>query len=213
MQYTDPYSGPNRVNRNTRLTPEEMAEFRLNLQKRHVLEYSLMYEAYQGYEAQLIAWSSTPVAEDLLVNGRETRKYEKAFITSKVNLSFKDGKNVEYPLGFLKPEIVNNLDAGNYDDYGKTFYGRGSFEVHYKIDDIKAESIKIQYAAGDTQRVRQYIWDNEKKEWVEGDYRDFEIHGELLGRYLDGSSMLKLKVELSDTDAQLPRISVKGSVK
>jgi len=211
--YKDPYSGPNRVNQNSRLTPEEMAEFRLNLQKRHVLEHSLMYEAYQGYEAQLIAWSSTPVAEDLLVNGRETRKYEKAFITSKVNLRFRDGKNVEYPLGFLKPEIVNNLDAGNYDDYGKTFYGRGSFEVHYKIDDIRAESINIQYTVGDTQRVKQYIWDNEKKEWDEGDYRDFEIHGELLGKYLDGSSMLKLKIELSDSDAQLPRISVKGSVK
>ena len=211
--YKDPYSGPNRINRNTRLTPEEMAEFRLNLQKRHVLEYGLLYEAYQGYEAQLIAWSSTPVAEDLLVNGRETKKYEKTFITSKVNLSFRDGKNVEYPLGFLKPAIVNNLNAGNYDDYGKTFYGRGSFEVHYKIDDIRAESVKIQYTVGDTQRVRQYIWDNEKKEWTEGDYRDFEIHGELLGRYLDGSNMLKLKVELSDVDAQLPRISVKGSVK
>ena len=120
---------------------------------------------------------------------------------------------MEYPLGFLKPAIVNNLNAGNYDDYGKTFYGRGSFEVHYKIDDIRAESVKIQYTVGDTQRVRQYIWDNEKKEWTEGDYRDFEIHRELLGRYLDGSGMLKLKVELSDVDAQLPRISVKGSVK
>lgn len=211
--YKDPYSGPNRITRNTRLTQEEMAEFRLNLQKRHVLEYGLMNEAYQGYEAQLIAWSSTPVAEDLLVNGRETRKYEKAFITSKVNLSFRDGKSVEYPLGFLKPEIVNNLDAGNYDDYGKMFYGRGSFEIHYTIDNIKPEGINIQYTVGDTQRVKQYIWDNEKKEWIEGDYRDFEIHGELLGRYLDGSSMLKLKMELSDVDAQLPRISVKGSVK
>ncbi|MGI6585491.1 MAG: hypothetical protein ACOX3L_06030 [Lutisporaceae bacterium] len=211
--YKDPYSGPNRIKRNTRLTPEQMAEFRRNLQKRQVLEYGLMNEAYQSYEAQLIAWSSTPVAKDLLVNGRETRKYEKAFITSKANLSFRDGNSVEYPLGFLRPTIVNNMNAGNYDDYGKMFYGKGSFEVHYTIEDMKLENIKIQYTVGDTQRVRQYLWDNEKKDWVEGDYRSYYIHDELIKKYVDNSNMLKIKIEMDDDKVQLPQIAVKGSVK
>jgi hypothetical protein len=211
--YKDPYSGTGGTNRNKKLTEEEMAEFRLNLQKRRVMEYGFMNEMYQGYEAALMAWSSTPVSKELLVNGKKTGKYEKTFITAKVDMSFRDGNSVEYPLGFMRPTIVNNMNAGNYDEYGNTFYGRGSFEVHYEIDDIKPENVKIQFKVGNAQRVKQYIWDNEKKDWAEGDYRNFDIHGELLGRYIDSSNMLKIKIEIDEDDVQLPRISVKGSVR
>ena len=211
--YKDPYSGPNRINRNSRLTPEQMAEFRLNLQKRQVLEYGLMNDTYQGYESQLLAWSSTPAAKGLLVNGEETKKYEKTFITSKANLSYRDGNNVEYPLGFLRPTIVNNMNNGNYDEYGKMFYGRGSFEVHYSIDNIRPEEIRIHFTAGNAQRVKQYLWDNEKKDWVEGDYKSYYMDDELLRKYVDNSNILKIKIEVDDDNVQLPQIAVKGSVR
>jgi hypothetical protein len=178
-----------------------------------VLEYGFN-EVYQGFEAKLVAWSRTPVSKELLVNGKSTKKYEKSLITSSVNLSFREGNNVEYPLGFLKPTIVNNINAGNYDEYGKMFYGQGSFEVHYQIDSsILIESIKTQYTIGNTQSVRQYIWDNEKGDWAEGDYRDFDINSNLLEKYIDSNNMLKLKIEMDEDKVQLPQITVKGSVK
>lgn len=213
--YKDPYSGPQASNKKKKFTSEEMAKFRLNMQKRQVLEYGFMNEAYQGFEAKLIAWSSTPVSKELPVNGKITKKYEKSLITSKVNLSFRDGNNIEYPLGFMKPTIVNNLNAGNYDEYGKMFYGRGSFEIHYKIDSsIRIESIRTQFTVGNAQRVRQYIWNNEKGDWVEGDYRSFDINNPgLLVKYIDNDNTLKLKIEMDDDNVQLPQIAVKGSVK
>ncbi len=211
--YKDPYSGP-RPRNQKKLTAEEIAVFRQVMQKRQVLEYALMDEVNQGFEAELLAWSSAPVAGELIVNGKRTKSYEKTLITSKLELSFRDGSNVEYPLGFLKPAIINNLSSGNYDDYGKTFYGRGSVEIHYTIDkSISPESIKTQYTVGNLQNVKQYIWDNEINDWAEGDYRSFDIHGDLLKRYIDSSNMLKLKIELEDNDVQLPQISVKGSVR
>jgi hypothetical protein len=212
--YKDPYSGPQKPNQKNKLTPEEIAKSRQDMQKRQVLEYSFMNEAYQGFEAKLMAWSSTTVSKEVLVNSKGTKRYEKSFITSKVNLSFRDGNNVEYPLGFLKPTVVNNLNAGNYDEFGKMFYGRGSFEIHYKMDsNIKLESVRTQYTLGNPQRVKQYIWDTEKGDWAEGDYRSFDIHGNLLGRYIDSSGTLKLKIEMDDDSVQLPLITVKGSVK
>lgn len=210
--YKDPHSGPQGSNKN-KLTSEEMAMIRQNMQKRQVLEYGFN-EVYQGFEAKLVAWSRTPVSKELLVNGKSTKKYEKSLITSSVNLSFREGNNVEYPLGFLKPTIVNNINAGNYDEYGKMFYGQGSFEVHYQIDSsILIESIKTQYTIGNTQSVRQYIWDNEKGDWAEGDYRDFDINSNLLEKYIDSNNMLKLKIEMDEDKVQLPQITVKGSVK
>ncbi|HOR85785.1 MAG TPA: hypothetical protein PLL98_04785 [Bacillota bacterium] len=212
--YKDPYTGPRAPNQNNKLTAEEMAKMRRNNQKRQVLEYSLMNEAYEGFEAKLIAWSSTPISKDLLINGRNTKKYEKSLITSKVNLSFRDGNNVEYPFGFIKPAIVNSSNEGKFDDYSSMFFGRGSFEIHFQIDSsIKLESIKTQFTVGDIQRVKQYIWDNEKKAWVPGDYRSFDINTGLIEKYVDSNNVLKLKIEIEDDNVQLPQIAVKGSVK
>jgi len=212
--YKDPYTGPRAPNQNNKLTAEEMAKLRRNNQKRQVLEYSLMNEAYEGFEARLIAWSSTPISKDLLINGRNTKKYEKSLITSKVNLSFRDGNNVEYPFGFIKPAIVNSSNEGKFDDYSSMFFGRGSFEIHFQIDSsIKLESIKTQFTVGDIQRVKQYIWDNEKKAWVPGDYRSFDINTGLIEKYVDSNNVLKLKIEIEDDNVQLPQIAVKGSVK
>lgn len=212
--YKDPYSGPQKPNQTRKLTPEEIAQYRKDNQKRQVLEYGFMNDSYKGFEASLIAWSSTPIAGELFVNGKAAKGYEKSFITSKVNMSFRDGDNVEYPLGFLKPTIVNNQNTGNYDEYSKMFYGRGSYEIQYTIDNnIKAEIVRTQFTVGNAQLVRQYLWDVQKGSWVEGDYRNFEIKGDLLDKYIDEKNMLKLKIEIDEDSVQLPMITVKGSVK
>jgi hypothetical protein len=191
-----------------------MTQIRVNNQKRQVLEYGFMNEAYQGFEARLLAWSSTPVAGKLLVNGKAVRGYEKSLITSRVDMSFRDGNTVEYPLGFLKPAIVNIQNTGNYDEYGRMFYGRGSFEIHYAIDSsIKPESVRTQYTIGNAQLVRQYLWDVREGDWIPGDYRSYDIKGDLLDKYIDGNNTLKLKIEMDDDNVQLPLITVKGSVK
>lgn len=213
--YKDPYSGPQPVNMK-KLSAEEIAVFRKNMQKRQILEYGFMNQGGQGFEAVLMGWSSTPLSKDILVNGDTTRKFEKTFITSRVDLSFRDGNSVEYPFGYLKPTIINSLNPGNYDEFGKMFYGRGSFEVHYQLDkNIKIESIRTQYTMqpGQNQRIKQFIWDNKSNDWVEGDYSNFIIDGDRLTKYLDKDNKLKLKFEMTDDNLQLPQITVKGSVR
>lgn len=210
--YKDPDSG--RQNRSNKFTPEEIKLLRKNNQKRQVLEYSFMNEANQGFEARLLAWSGTAAAGELLVNGNAVKGYEKSLITARVNMSFKDGNNIEYPFGFLKPTVTSSQNTGSYDEYSRMFYGRGVFEVSYKIDaDMALESIKTQYTVGDVKRVRQYLWDVRKGAWMEGDYRSFEIKGDMLDSYVDADNTLKIKIEMDEDNVQLPLISVKGSEK
>lgn len=210
--YKDPYSGAG--NSKKKFTPEEIRQSRINNQKRQVLEYGFMSDTYTGFEARLMAWSSTPIAGKLLVNGKQVKGYEKTLITSSLDMSFMDGNRVEYPLGFLTPTIVNNQTSGNYDEYGKTFYGKGSFEVHYKIDDkVSVDSIGIQYNIENMQLVKQFLWDAREGSWVEGDYRNYELKGAELDKYIDQNNILKIRIEMNEGSVQLPMIVVKGSVK
>ncbi len=212
--YRDQYSGPVPAGKSNRPTEEEMVKLRQNNQKRQLLEYGLISGDYKDFGAELIAWSSTPVLKKLLVNGKSTKSYEKSLITARVNLNFRNGNSVEYPMGFIKPIPVKGFDEGKYDEYSETFYGMGSIEIHYPIDEnIKPENIKIQFGAGKMQGIKQYLWDNENGDWVLGEYRDFEINSALLKRYLGNENILRMKIEMEGDSIQLPQIAVKGSVK
>lgn len=210
--YKDPYSGAG--NSKKKFTPDEIRQLRINNQKRQVLEYGFMNDSYTGFEARLMAWSNTPVAGKLLVNGKSVKGYEKTLITSSLDMSFRDGNRVEYPLGFLTPTIVNNQTSGSYDEYGKAFYGKGSFEVHYKLDDnINVDSIGTQYNVENLKLVKQYLWDARAGSWVEGDYRSYELKGAELDKFIDQNKVLKIRIEMEEGSVQLPMIVVKGSVK
>lgn len=200
----------------TKFTQQEIDEFRKNQQKRQVMEFYFMGgQSIKG--AKLVGWSNSPLVKDLLVNGEVTQRYEKNLIATDVTLTFKTGNKVSYPYGYIQPTITSNtLTNGNYDEYGKTFYGRGNVELSFQIDkDIIPEYVKFQYTVsqGGPATAKEYIWNNVTKSWEEGSYTAFYINNDRLERYIDKNNIIKMKFELYDSSVQLPQISVEGSVK
>ncbi|MDF2532977.1 MAG: hypothetical protein K0Q65_2558 [Clostridia bacterium] len=212
--YKDPYQGRKP---GQKLTTQEIDEFRKNMQKRQIMEYYLMGGGQGIKGAKLIGWSNNPIVKDILVNGKTTEKYEKNFIISNASITFKIGNKVSYPMGYIQPVITkNSLTNGNYDEYGKMFYGRGDVEISFQIDkEIHLDYAKIQYTVnqGGQSQVKQYIWNCQNNTWEEGNYGAFNIDKEKLSKYVDKDNNLKLKFEMYDGNVQLPQISVEGSVK
>lgn len=208
--YKDPYSGPNPQDK---LTYEEIKVLRENMQKRQVLEYSFLNRDFGSREAVLLGWSRQTPAQGILINGKKAKRFEKSLVFSDVQVSFRSGNAVEYPYGFIQPNIVNSPSMGNFDEMNKTFFGSGTVEVHYPIDGtIRVEGVKIKYTLG-THNVKQYIWNAKSNAWEKGDYTNFSVEGESIEKYIDGDNLLRLKFEINDDNIQLPEISVKGSVK
>lgn len=211
--YKDPYMGRRS---GQRFTAKEIEEFRRNLQKRQIMEFYLMNGSNSIASAKLIGWSNTPITEDILINGSVTKKYEKSLVLADTSISFVTGNRVSYPMGYLQPTIMNEMNNGNYDAYGKTFFGRGDFEVQFQIDKkITPDNVKLQYSTnyGGQSVVKQYIWNVENGSWEEGSYSAFYIDKDKIAKYIDSNNVLKLKFELNDGSIGLPQISLEGSVK
>jgi hypothetical protein len=212
--YKDPYQGRQS---GKKLTEQEIDEFRKSMQKRQIMEYYLMGGGQGIKGAKLIGWSANPLVKDIMVNGKITKRYEKNFIISDVSITFKTGNKVSYPMGYIQPVVSkNSLTNGNYDEYGKMFYGRGDVEVTFEIEkDIALENIRLQYTInqGGQSSVKQFIWNYKNNTWEEGNYSAFSMDKERIATYVDKNNNIKLKFEMYDGNVQLPQISVEGSVK
>lgn len=212
--YKDPYQGRTA---GQKITAEEIDNFRKNMQKRQIMEYYFMNGGQGISGAKLIGWSNAPIAKDILVNGKTTKKYEKNLVVTDVAITFKNGNKVSYPFGYLQPTVTkNSLTNGNYDEYGKMFYGRGDVEISFQLDkDIIPEDLKLQYTVnqGGQSQVKQYIWNNKNESWEEGNYSAYSMDAERIAKYVDKNNTLKMKFEMYDGNLQLPQISMEGSVK
>jgi hypothetical protein len=212
--YKDPYQGRKP---GQKFTDQEIDEFRKNMQKRQIMEYYFMGGGQGIKGAKLVGWSNNPIVKDIIVNGKTTKRYEKSLVISDVSITFITGNRVSYPMGYIQPTITkNNLTNGNYDEYGKMFYGRGEIEINFQIGkDIVPDSLRLQYTVnqGGQSQVKQFIWNYEKNSWEEGNYAAFYMDKERIGKYVDKNNNMKLKFEMYDGNVQLPQISVEGSVK
>lgn len=211
--YADPYRG-----RGTgkKLTEEKIDEFRRNMQKRQVMEYQLMSGGQQIRGAKLMGWSRNMVAKDILVNGKSAKRYEKSFVLSDVTLSFRTGNKISYPMGYIQPKIVSSITNGNYDSYSKSFYGRGTVEIHFDIDkSLDISYVKCQYTVntGSQNPTKQFVWNYKTNAWEEGSYAVYYMDKEKIAKYIGPDNTMKLKFELNDGNLQLPEIAVEGSVK
>ena len=213
--YQDPYQGRKP---GQKFTAAEIEAFRKNFQKRQVMEYYLMAGGQGIRSAKLIGWSNNPLAKEILVNGKPTRRYEKNLILTDVAITFKNGNKISYPMGYIQPVITrNSITNGNYDEYGKMFYGRGEVEISFKIDkEMSAEYIKLQYTIpnqGGQSQVKEFLWNAQKSAWEEGSYSSYTMDKEKIAKYVDKENSIKMKFELYDGNLQLPQISAEGSVK
>lgn len=204
------------INRNTSksMAEEELAKARYNYQKRSVAEYYFNQEIQGIHGLKLIAWSDTPRDMDILVNNKKIKRFDKSMVVSDIKLNILSGKSIELPYGYVKPIIdQQNMIKGNYDSYSNRFYGRGTVEVSFDIDNtIKPEKINM-YFEEFSANTKQFIWNRDIKDWESRNISNYTIEGDDLQKYLDENNSLKLKFDMDDEGIQLPQISVKGSVK
>lgn len=215
--YKNPLNGPNPV---TNFSDEELKQIRKDQQKRDIINMFLQGDFVKISEPKLIAFTSSPISKDIIVNEKSVKKYEKAIIGAPVNLTFKKDNIVEYPLGYIKPSVLNgNNMKGGYDEMGGMFYGSGSFELKFDIEKtIKVEKIQSYFSyqgSNSAEDVKQYIWNIASNKYEEIGINNLSIEGDTLSKYLDKDNTIKFKVEVMNQNvrAEIPRISVKGSVK
>jgi hypothetical protein len=152
------------------------------------------------------------------VNGKVVKRYEKAILTAPAFLTFKKGNIVEYPFGYIKPKVSAVDMKGGYDEMGMMFYGNGTFEVSYDIDkSLKLEKIFTSFTyrnVNSVNDVKQYVWNLETQKYEEKDLNSFSVQGTDISKYVSKESVLKIKIEILNMNgnAEVPRISVKGSV-
>lgn len=206
-------------NPKTNLSDEEIVQLRKDEQKRSAINLVFQGDYMKVKDPKLVGFASKSQTKDLLVNGKAIKKYEKTVISSEVKLTFRKGNQVEYPLGYIKPQVSANNMKGGYDEMGMMFYGSGAFEVVYQIDSsINVEKIESSFkyrgaaASGD---FKTYIWNYKTGSYEEEAITAGTFEKEKLEKYLNKTNVLKFKVEINNMDgnAEVPRISVKGSVK
>ncbi|MCM8711792.1 hypothetical protein M2651_12285 [Clostridium sp. SYSU_GA19001] len=216
--WKNPFTGSNPK---TNLTDEELSQFRKDEQKRAAINLLYQGDYMKVTEPRFIGFSNAPLSKDILVNGKIVKKYERTLVSAPVNLTFRTGNIVEYPLGYIQPKVdVNNMKSGyGYNETGMVFYGNGTFEVSYDIDkniDVEKIETTIKYEGkSKTNVVKQYIWNSSTSKYEELASTSNTFEKDEVSKYLDNNNTLKLKVEISEMDSyvEVPRISVKGSVK
>ncbi|MFD3158569.1 hypothetical protein ACFIJ5_17215 [Haloimpatiens sp. FM7330] len=206
-----------RVNRKLRKAKDKY-NIRKSIQRSDIMGAYIDSTQNEIKQPLILGWSDEPVTKDFIVNGKKANKYEKNLIVKPIKISYTNGKMVEYPYGYFRPQFVN--DNGGYDEREHRFYGMGNFEITHKIDeDINIDKIMVKYklekVRGDNEISKQFIWNVKKKVWQEGDYRNLTINKKDLGNYLNKNKEIKFKLQIiqSDVKGELPQISVKGSVK
>lgn len=214
--WKNPFSGPNPK---TNLTDEEAKQFRKNEQKRAAMNLIFQGEFMRISEPKLIGFAGGSKTKDIIVNEKPIKKYERTVISSGINLTFRKGNEVEYPMGYIKPQVTANNIKGGYDEMAMMFYGIGSFEVTYQIDkDINVQKIEtlLKYRGTSSNKdVKSYIWNYKTSSYEEVSITSKIIDKELLEKYLNKDNIIKFKIDITGMEAntEVPRISVKGSVK
>ena len=192
---------------------EELERRRLNNQKRNIIDYYFNYEREKIQGIKFIAWSKSPVIDDIPVNNKVLKRYDNTMLVADFNLKIQVGDIVELPFGYIEPIIVqDNLMSGHYDAYNNSLYGSGTVGVNFNIGhNIKPISIKLSFTKPSS-NIKQYIWNFELDDWEEGELSSFTIDSGDLSKYLDKNKEIKLKFDIKDDGIGLPQISVKGSV-
>lgn len=207
------YNTRNVRNSGQKLTDSDIAQLRKDNQKRDILEYCF-YDGNSGIEGiKLIGWTKASIGGQVKVNGKDIKSYEKSVAIIDLKMAMQPGEEVELPFGYIKPAIEGDMVKGNYDSYNNMYYGNGTLEVSFKIDEnIEPKAISISYDKPGP-NVKQYIWNEVIEGWEAGDFSSFDIEGANMEKYLGQGKAIRLMFQINGGEFRLPQISVKGSVK
>jgi hypothetical protein len=164
---------------------------------------------------KMIAFSKTAIHSPLIINGNEAKKYERNILYIPLNLKFKNGDTIDYPLGLVHFDIINtsSLQFINFDN---RFVGNGSAEMLYSIDEnMSAEEIEINTVNNSNKqgptKPNYYIFNIDKKAYEP--LQDGVIKGDVLKKYLSKDNHIQIKLELKDCDCVVPQMAARGRVK
>ncbi len=162
---------------------------------------------------KFIGFSKTPINNALLVNGVETKKNERNVLIAPLDVSFAEGDKVEYPIGFIPYEVVNNSYL-TYDMMNKRLYGNGYAEIMFKLDrEMLVDEIEISISTmfSKAASTSYSIYNISTQEF--DPIQSITIRGEALKDYLSSDNTVKIKLEVTDGDVAIPQMSAKGRVK
>lgn len=161
-----------------------------------------------------VGFSKTAIEAPLIINnGAEAVKNERNILVMPLTVSFKEGNNVNYPLGFVPYEIVPGSTL-QYEIYSKRFNGNGIVEIEYSIDKeanietIDIELDKLSYKGVDP-IVKIYNITNNSYEEI----KNKKITGDVLKKYLDKNNKFKINLQVTNGDSAIPKVSANGKVK
>ncbi|MGV8982529.1 hypothetical protein [Clostridium sp.] len=165
---------------------------------------------------KIIGFSKTPIEEPLIINGgTNVAKNERIVLIMPISVSFIDGNNVNYPMGFIPFEVIPS-NSIKYDTFNNRIFGNGDAEIEYSIDKkINVEQVTIETTNlinGSPQQPIIYIYD-----YISSSYEkllDATIKVDNLKKYINKDNKIKIKLEIkNDADCAIPKISASGKVK
>lgn len=188
-------------------------------QKSSMIRSAVMSNSRAGYRVKditLIAFSDSEHNKPLIINGKEAEKFEKNVVVVSLNINLRNGDNIEYPMGFVQGNIVNNATL-NYDTYSEMLHGNGYAEISYDLDkNMKVEVVEINTNGNSMNKyganAATFSIFNVSKNSYE-DINSGSFSGEILKNYIDSENRVKVKMTLNNGNAQIPQMSAKGKVK
>jgi hypothetical protein len=196
---------------------QNQQNYNLLNQKANMIRTALMSSTSMGYRVTgftLLAFSESAYRKPIIVNGLEAQKLEKTILTATLDIDFKTGDSVEYPMGFVQSNVLSTSTL-KYDTYGNMLYGNGNAEIVYDLDKgMKPEEVEIDLTGltkyGNARAILS-IYNINKNVFEE--IKVGKISGDALKNYVDADNRLKLRISLSDGNCEVPLIAAKGKVK
>lgn len=181
------------------------------------MSYSESMQTTRIKDISIIAITKDNISKPLVVNGKDSEVKDRTIIRVPLQLSFKNGDTIQYPMGFINHRVVE-MSTTNYDPYGEVFYGAGNPEIVYDIDknmivsDLKLDTSSTNSNIG-TSIAALEVYDNNQNKYVSITSNSFS--GDDLKKYLNNDNELKIKISVNNNGGpvQIPEISVKGKVK
>ena len=191
-------------------------EFIDNSQKQGMINLMFQGSNMEATGIKLIGFSKTPIEDPIIINGDDNvAKNERIIIVMPISVSFIDGNNVNYPMGFIPFELVSS-NSIKYDTFNKRLFGMGDAEIEYSIDKkVNVEEVAINttnLTNGNPQQPNIYIYNFTKDKYEK--LIDTAISGDSLSKYLNKDNKIKIKLEIKNQgDCAIPKISASGKVK
>ena len=203
----------NRMNMYNPGTPAQAnSTYMENMQKANMLRmlYNNGMQLMEGIS--LVAFSKNSTGTELLVNKMPTTIHERSLIVMPIELIFKNGDYVEYPKGFI-PSTVLQTGTLKYDPYSSRIYGSGETEVIFSIDKkIKIEELYLDLGQNNYGAAVPVIslYDFTKNEYEV--CKKEVVTAADVARYLSRDNQVKVKIEINNADAVVPKLGAKGKV-